>query len=577
MKSKTSFFSAAVLKKDITRFAPLWAVYTLIFALVCIFTGYDEPARYAENVAQLCRSMPLIICLYAIVTAMMVFSDLYRTQTAYTLLAMPLRREGHYITHTVSGLLMGIVPHIAMMPVLFYMTRGEGSMMPFIWLLDTVLCFVLFFGIAAFSCQLAGSKLGAFLIYMAVNFFCALLYSFINIFYIPVLGGIRINEELLISGSPAARLSQLEMVDCFYRAEFVDYGFHYNGLVKETWIYLTICVIIGLLVWGFGLWFCRRRKAEAAGDLVAVKKIAPVFLAVYTMVCGEFIYYVAEIFAGTDTIVFLIVGMTVGFFTGLMLLKRTVKVFTGKTFIAFGVTALALYVSFVAIKLDPLGRVTYVPGPDEVESVLLMDYYSSYPRYNNIITNREDIKKITDAHKALIDVSAKQGGDFSVYYRLKNGTTIVRTYNSFDVSDEECKRKLDMAFSIPEVFFRAEDIEAFFDNIWWVEVRKDFNYYTYVVDEESGIRISSSENQDSVIYNSQGKWHTFYKDTLNELWKAILADSAEGHLHHSQKGPEDVFYMDIYGKDKEQNVVVIYDEAVHTKTYIESLYEMVKQ
>ena len=36
MKLKTSFFNTSVLKKDITRFAPLWGLYT-VFMLLVVF------------------------------------------------------------------------------------------------------------------------------------------------------------------------------------------------------------------------------------------------------------------------------------------------------------------------------------------------------------------------------------------------------------------------------------------------------------------------------------------------------------------------------------------------------------
>lgn len=567
MKSKTSFFSAAVLKKDITRFAPLWAVYTVLFAIVFVINGYDEPAKYAYNLADLCSAMPVVTCFYAIAVATMVFGDLYRTQTAYTLLAMPLRREGHYITHTVSGLLMGIVPHILMMPILLYMTRGEGSMMPFIWLLVTVLCYLLFFGISALSCQLAGSRLGAALIYLAVNFFWGLLYSFINILYIPVLGGVRIDENLFIPGSPVMRLPELDFVDCYYECEITRCEFHYYGLVKETWIYLIICVVIGLLVFGIGLWFCRRRKAETAGDLVAVRKISPVFLAVYTMVCGEFFYYIVVIFTGTDTVAFLVVGMIAGFLTGLMLLKRTIKVFTAKSFIAFGVTALVLYVSFLAVKLDPFGRIRYVPNPDEVESVSLTDYYNKYMNTENVITDKESIKKVTDAHRALIDVSAPQGNSFSVYYRLKNGTTIVRTYDCYDIIDWECNQKVKLAFSIPEVFFRTDDLDSLINNIKTIEIEKE----NYNLNSESAIIISSAWNDEPDKYTKKGN-RIFYRDALEDLFDAALADSADGHLYHPYYGVDEFYYLNICEKNNDTFTLLIFSEATHTKALIDSLF-----
>ena len=38
MKSRTSFFNITLFKKDITRFAPLWVLYTVAMSLMMLTT-----------------------------------------------------------------------------------------------------------------------------------------------------------------------------------------------------------------------------------------------------------------------------------------------------------------------------------------------------------------------------------------------------------------------------------------------------------------------------------------------------------------------------------------------------------
>jgi AraC-like DNA-binding protein len=61
MKSRTSFFNATVLKKDITRFAPVWGLY-ILFLLVDFLTGArnDQKEILAASLADMMRTMSIV-------------------------------------------------------------------------------------------------------------------------------------------------------------------------------------------------------------------------------------------------------------------------------------------------------------------------------------------------------------------------------------------------------------------------------------------------------------------------------------------------------------------------------------
>ena len=61
MKSRTSFFNPTVFKKDLTRFAPTWALYTVglfMMMAVCMDTPYDY--RKAENLLSILGVMAVL-------------------------------------------------------------------------------------------------------------------------------------------------------------------------------------------------------------------------------------------------------------------------------------------------------------------------------------------------------------------------------------------------------------------------------------------------------------------------------------------------------------------------------------
>ena len=115
MKSRTSFFNGHVLKKDITRFAPLWAVYTVVLA-VCMFGNISymmkqETVKMAYSFSNDLGSLYLLFLFYGFGCATFLFGDLFRTRMAGGLHAMPLKRDTWFGTHVVSGILFAAVPN----------------------------------------------------------------------------------------------------------------------------------------------------------------------------------------------------------------------------------------------------------------------------------------------------------------------------------------------------------------------------------------------------------------------------------------------------------------------------------
>ena len=73
MKLKTSFFNPTVLKKDITRFAPLWGLYTIFMLLFLFFMWDVERDRFATMAPSIMQMMGVVNLAYAGIAAIMLF------------------------------------------------------------------------------------------------------------------------------------------------------------------------------------------------------------------------------------------------------------------------------------------------------------------------------------------------------------------------------------------------------------------------------------------------------------------------------------------------------------------------
>ena len=115
MKLKTSFFEPTVLKKDITRFAPVWILFTvyLLFIIISETTYYAFSSQFHER-----NYLPYVFSslgggsslVMGFACATLLYGDLFKTRLCYGLHAMPLRRETWFATHFLSGTLFFVVP-----------------------------------------------------------------------------------------------------------------------------------------------------------------------------------------------------------------------------------------------------------------------------------------------------------------------------------------------------------------------------------------------------------------------------------------------------------------------------------
>lgn len=455
MRSRTSFFDATVFRKNVTRFAPAWVLYSVFMLMLMLsFSGGDTGVYFASALADMTHLTGGVGLVYALLNAQLLFGDLYNSRMCNALHAMPIRRQTWFSTHVISGLAFCVIPN-CVFALLFLLLCGPVWQAPLLWLAVSVLQYMFFFGVAVLSAYCVGNRFAMALVYGIVNFVSLIVYWLVASLYEPLLYGITVSDEIFSLLCPAV---QLIGNDYFY----VEYEVSntgnavFQGISMGTgWFYLLISKLLGAGATVLAMVLYRRRNLESAGDFMAVKRTGPVFLVLYTLCAGACCHGFFSLFWGEENYGFLVLGLAIGFFTGLMLLNRTVRVFRRKNILAFVGLLAVFIVTLVLTALDPLGITRWVPNADQVQSVQISTGAGSYKTGDEDgLRDREDIDKILAIHgRCITDRHYEYNGQETIRvqltYTLRGGTTAYREY--ILELDESSRAALESILTKPEV------------------------------------------------------------------------------------------------------------------------------
>lgn len=541
MKLSKSFCNRAVLRKNITRFAPVWGIYTicLIFGMLLMAEGgidYD----YWDNLCICIGVMGVVNLGYAFIVAQALFGDLYNTRMCNALHAMPLRRKTWYSTNVLTGILFSAVPTalIAIFSLLIAPMScvRECWKIPLYWYLGSNLSYIVFFGISVLCVFVAGNRFAMTLCYAIVNFGSAMVYALAELIYTPMLFGVKTYDEAFMLFIPVYALNNTSYLDCrFERAtETVGYGVFTVG----SWSILLIYAALGVAFLGLGLLLYRRRKLECAGDFMAIRSLSPVFLVIFSISCGTVFYGICDLFTGVNNtafcIIYLICGMIVGFFAALMLLNRTARVFTRRAFAGCGALILGFALSIVIVSIDPFGVETRMPEQDEIEAAVIFLWHRNHPENVDpeitwggnyaVALDEKDISRVQRLHTIALEeeieradytYSGEPSGTiaYTISYRLKDGSTLNRYYYAY--YDSEAGNILNKLFSSTECVLgcKEDDISSIADQISFLYCNNDGEVYP--LNESQALSLVTALKEDCQMGNMAQNWSMHGKLNCN--------------------------------------------------------------
>ena len=125
MQFGTSYFNKTLFAKHFARFWPIWGLYGLIWTM-CLPLGILLDSRSGWTQVR-ARVLPLnyldtsgwfsaatfLAVVFGLLAAMAVFSYLYSARSVGLFHALPLRREGLFLTSYLAGLGFLILPNLA--------------------------------------------------------------------------------------------------------------------------------------------------------------------------------------------------------------------------------------------------------------------------------------------------------------------------------------------------------------------------------------------------------------------------------------------------------------------------------
>ncbi len=423
------WFSLTLLRKNMGRFWPLWALYALclFFSLPMriidlnargaltydetLFSSYDMLERAIESVRWELESCHINAAIWAVVfgacfglaLAMCLFSYLMNHRSCQLLHALPLRREGIFITNYVTALGFFAIPQLLCF-LLSLALEGPAGVLSLSalgllgWLEVSLLSGMFFFSLATFCAMFTGHILALPVFYGIMNVLVAGIGYLVD----------SALDQLLVGYTFGTVSSQPFFGWCTPAYHIIA-----NVGRWDRWGFLTILgytLLVGGALTGAALWVYRARKLERAGDIVTVSWVRPIFrygVGVCTgMLLGLMLY--SEFFnrSGEWTYIALtVVFAVVGAFVGQMFLQKTVRVLRSgwKGSLILGLVALVL---LSGARLDLFGYQRWTPDPAQVERVTIRGVGST-PHDDGSFLNYttddpEEIAAVVAIHAAMV-------------------------------------------------------------------------------------------------------------------------------------------------------------------------------
>lgn len=438
MQSKRSFFNKTAFKKNMTRFAPVWVLYSLLLVLAVVSNfmrngAQDSPYYFTYYFLNMPSTLAAFNVCYALVVVQLLFGDLYNSRMCNALHALPLRRENWFITNVASGLVFSLIPTLVMalaaLPLLGNSMFQGAWKLAFLNMLIANLGYICCFGLAVFSAMCVGNRFTMIAGYGLLHTGAEIVYWVVDVLYTPMLYGVVTPVHPASVMTPA-----YHMTKTFYKytdsSELSRLATQRNCLWTELtaeftltgeWWRLWAIAGVGILFLALALILYRKRNLECAGDAVAFSFLRPVFQVLCTLfvTVGSWYFLRDMVGFGTPEAVkyCLLLAMIVGWFIGRMLVERSTRVFGRRNWYGLGILAAVMALSLVGTHFDVLNIEERLPDPDKIERVSLGTNFTA----DNSMTDKADIEKVLRLHSLAID---ERIDNYGLYVRGRDGTFV---------------------------------------------------------------------------------------------------------------------------------------------------------
>lgn len=466
MQSVTSYFNRELLRGALQRTWPLWAAYTLIWLLllpVTIFIRlsdrhivYSRPTLSYELLNTGLPTGVMMAAVFGIFFAMALFAYLTNSRATNGMHAMPIRREGLFLTHYLAGLFCQVVTLLVSFALAALVTAAFGVFDGYAVGMGLLLCvlLVLFFYSFGVLCMVCvGQILAGAVFYGILNF----LFVGMEVLLRSFAGNFLYGYDGRSSAFSTAPLSPPVEIASSLSVSYVYDGIDPIGVRVFHLGTFAAYAAAGLVLAALALLLYRKRRSEMTGNTVAIGWLRPVFKYGVAL-CSAFSlgqllsYFVFELTDSTytagaliGTIACMIFAGLIGYYVAEMLLKKSFRVFKTSWKGALATSAVLILIG-LSFPLDLTGYQSRVPEQSDIVSATV-DLYGGNVSGSFNLSGQESIALLRDAHCAVITDKARQteynrryvpfNGDtcmLRITYELADGTELFRSY---DLSTDE--------------------------------------------------------------------------------------------------------------------------------------------
>lgn len=529
MTLKTSFFNKGIYKSTVKRHIWGSVVYFLILffsAPLLLLMDYDinhggNTTYYADNPIILENTYMIIPLLTSIVAptivSVLVFRFLHSKNQAVFIHSLPVSRRANYISSLAAAFTLMGVPVILNGLILSVISLcGYGAYFtPYdclIWTACNFLGIYMMFSCAVFSANLTGNSFASVAINAIIHLF---LFITVSVFYMMA-------ELFLYGFSQPDTLIEIIAENNYAYVTFgmADQYFRENIGVKDLIIYLGT----PLLFYVASYFLYKKRKPETASDVAGFKCLNTVFK---YGVCFLATMFAFALFASAisespfiTVISILLISIAV-YFACEMLLKKSLKVFYAwKGYIAFAAVFMAMVLLFSHTTF--FGYETRLPNREDISEVAVYNYYNTEKPF---CSNEEVIRFALDTHTDFVqkDTIYKVESSYRSYgtaytrihidYKLKNGKTLLRTYN---IPSRQFENLMSELYNIEEYKKIYEPI--FMNDSRFVRIRTEGGVIENKAELIDALRKDYLTSSYSDIYHADHLAPTAENTTLYNIW-----------------------------------------------------------
>lgn len=553
--------------------AAICGLLSVIYSAYCGISCYTGETYITYEVQAWGLSVLFAIAVYCAVSIGVMYNAYFSRRGCDYQLSLPYKRSHIYNANFLFGLIticLSIIVSVALFALVTGIFTDVRAKDQVFFVVDSVVYKQAVTAIAALLsgyslCSMCAAVSGKWLQYAA---FCL-----VGIISVPI---------MLIGIAMGINSVWGVMLDVYMFSGVTPFGvliMLLRDTTDSSFIFMTaVSLAEFILMYIAGLIAFKRRKAEIAESGYGDSVIKYILMVIFTV--SGFLYFGIQKNVLVTIVVGIIVAFICAFLFSIMQLQRK-KVFTKKSGIVFVVTTAVCIVFVLSVNFSNSSSfVKYVPKSEEVESVTVIEH-DDYSQYENdpawyligilsgpvseydraVLTEPQNIQAVVDFHNLVVSdkvmnytlrdrerdlysvqetttvpadtdeaVTEPYSEDitsslsFDLVYKLKNGTTVKRSYIiQYNLWDEYLKfMKSEEAISQDEPYsLSADDVmyveTTLYSNYEADEITGDVDYDYYVTPPEKW-----DEMRDTLIQDKLNETNAeFYYEILNDGYMTV--------------------------------------------------------